>query len=118
MATNELPKPLSELLDLSDTMVSALTLHEVAIGIKQNLAATVGPAATAPRTAVTAHGNAASDFLRISRALISAETAAFDKNRTPTTINKVLIGLSCGRSMRLRLTNRQSSYSPASRNAN
>ncbi len=92
MAENTLPDPIGELLDLADTMVSALTLHEVAIGLKQNLAATVGPAATLLRTAVTARDNA----VGAQPDLTVAQTAAREAGEAFATLARDLLKPSLG----------------------
>lgn len=74
MAVNTLPNPIPDLLDLADTMIGALHLHEVAIGIKLNTEAAMTASATALRSSVTTYDGA----VGAQPALTAAQTAASD----------------------------------------
>jgi hypothetical protein len=58
MASNKLPASLDRLFALGDDMLDGLGTHEVAVGVKQNTAATLAPILAAARAAELAYGTA------------------------------------------------------------
>jgi hypothetical protein len=76
MASNSLPNARDPLFASADDICDGLHLHEVAVGIKQNLEAVVRPALTAARAAESAYGDAQVAKKTANATLTTADNAA------------------------------------------